>query len=144
MKDRDVVRTSGDGAKEVGARGGVGDSGGDEGDPTVVKLSDVEISGIVFGNAGALEEGGDDGRAVREGVELVGVVVVEDNMDRKDAAFDLDRVGSNRGHGGVGDGEHGDCVETVDLVGDLGFGQEGVEVGKVGDVVEEESNVVGH
>lgn len=56
---------------EDGARGS-----GAEGDLAVAGVGDVEESVVASGDAGGLEEGGEDGGVVGELLELVSVVVV--------------------------------------------------------------------
>lgn len=123
---------------EGGARGG-----GAEGDLAVTGVGDVEESVAAGGEAGGLEEGGEDGGVVGEFLELVSVVVVEDDVDGEDVPELIGRAAGDGGGGAVVDGEDGDGGPGVDLRGDVGAAEEVVEGGEVGEVGEDLGDVVG-
>ncbi|KAI8539234.1 hypothetical protein RHMOL_Rhmol09G0165800 [Rhododendron molle] len=91
-----------------------------EPDLAALQVGDVDAADLAGRVAGGLVEGGGDGGAVRDLMELLGIEVVEEDVEAEGVFNDRERLfGCERGHGGVGEDEDGEGLAVVDLAVDL-------------------------
>ncbi|KAK3429878.1 hypothetical protein EUGRSUZ_E01366 [Eucalyptus grandis] len=123
---------------ELGAGGG-----GAEAHLAALEVGDVDEAGVAGGVPGGLVQGGGEGGALGDLVELLGVEVVEDDVDGELVLDDGEGLlAGEGGHGAVVEGEDGDGLAAVDLVGQLGLAEVGAEEGVLGEALEDGGDVV--
>lgn len=143
LKNRNVVGLGNHLLDEIGTNAGTGDRG-TEADFAVIHLSDGEESGLVGGNAGGLEEGGElSVLFLGELLEFGRVVVVEDDVNGENTLDDVYGTVGDGIEARVVDGENGDGLAAVDLIGEAGLSEEIIEGGEVRVVGEETGDVEG-
>ncbi|THU43778.1 hypothetical protein C4D60_Mb02t00360 [Musa balbisiana] len=131
LDDGEVVRDLLDGLDE----GGSGEGGGGEEYVAGSLIRDVDEAGGVGCCSGGLKQGGGEGGAAGELVELLGAEVVDEDVEGEEVLEGIEgeaRVGSEEGrHGGVVDGEDGDGETAVDLACEVGGCKVVVEGGEL-------------
>lgn len=143
LENGDVVGDELDGPHEGGVRRRRRRRcGGGEARKPAAADRDVDETLEAVGEPRGLVEGGRRHGAVGEVSELGGIEVVEED-EEGDGGLEVGGWTSGEGGGGgVGEGEDGDGLVAVDVVGDLGVGEEGVEAGVLGSGGEDVSDVV--
>ncbi|CAL9039442.1 unnamed protein product [Musa banksii] len=106
---------------------------GGKGDLAGAVVGNVDVAGGSGGVAGGLEDGGGQGGAASELVELLGAVIVSEDVEGEDVAEceDGEVLGEEDGHARVVDRKHGDGEAAVDLGRQVGDGKVVVESGEL-------------
>lgn len=132
-----------EGLDEEGVEGAVVVLGG-EAHLAALEVGDVDVAGGSGCCSGGLEHGGDESGAVVDLVELLGAEVVDEYMEGEDVfeGGEGEVLVEEGVHGTIVDGEHGDGLAAVYLVGEVGDGEVVVEGGEARMFLEDVRDVV--
>jgi len=144
LEDGDVVGEFLDGFDVEGVEGAVVVFGG-EAHLAALEVGDVDVAGGAGGGSGGLEHRGDEGGAVVDLVELLGAEVVDEDVEGEDVfeSGEGEVLVEEGVHGAIVDGEDGDGLAAVYLVGEVGGGEIVVEGGEAWVFLEDARDVVG-